>query len=109
MEISFANETVEALCGQAKRATKALGAESAKKLQRRMTEMFNAENVLELVAGHPHPLQGARAGTFALDLHGGKRLVFKPTLQPPPTKKDGGIDWASVTKVTITELGDYHD
>ena len=71
MEISFADETVEALCGQAKRATKALGAESAKKLQRRMTELFNAENVLELVAGRPHPLQGARAGTFALDLHGG--------------------------------------
>ena len=109
MEISFANESVEALCAQTRLATKTLGAESAKKLQRRMTEIFNAENVLELVAGRPHPLQSARAGTFALDLHGGKRLVFKPTLQPPPTKKDGGIDWASVTKVTITELGDYHD
>lgn len=109
MEISFADEAVEALCGQAKRATKALGAESAKKLQRRITELFNAENVSELVAGRPHPRQGARAGTFALDLHGGQRLVFKPTLQPPPTKKDGGIDWASVTKITITELGDYHD
>ena len=109
MEISFADETVAALCAQTRLATKTLGAESAKKLQRRMTEMFNAENVSELVAGRPHPLQGARAGTFALDLHGGQRLVFKPTLQPPPTKKDGGIDWASVTKVTITELGDYHD
>ena len=109
MEISFADETVEALCAQIRRATKTLGAESAKKLQRRMAELFNAEHVSELVAGRPHPLQGARAGTFALDLHGGQRLVFRPTLQPPPTKKDGGIDWASVTRVTITELGDYHD
>ena len=109
MEISFADKSVEALCAQTRLATKTLGAESAKKLQCRMAEMFNAENVSELVAGRPHPLQGERAGTFALDLHGGQRLVFKPTLQPPPTKKDGGIDWASVTKVTITELGDYHD
>lgn len=109
MEISFADEDLEAICGQAKRATRTLGAESAKKLQRRMTELFGAENVEELAAGRPHPLQGARAGKFALDLHGGQRLVFRPTLQPPPTKKDGGIDWASVTKITITELGDYHD
>ena len=109
MEISFADKSVEALCAQTGLASKTLGAESAKKLQRRIAELFNAENVSELVAGRPHPLQGARAGTFALDLHGGQRLVFKPTLQPPLTKKDGGIDWASVTKVTITELGDYHD
>ncbi len=109
MEISFADESIRALCAQTKRATQTLGAESAKKLQRRMTEMFNAETVSELVAGRPHPLKGTRAGTFALDLHGGQRLLFKPTLQPPPTKDDGGIDWASVTKITITELGDYHD
>ena len=109
MEISFADTAVESLCRQTKLATKTLGAESAKKLQRRLTELFNAENVAELVAGRPHPLLGKRAGTFALDLHGGQRLVFKPTLRPPPAKKDGGIDWASVTKVTITELGDYHE
>ena len=109
MEISFADKSVEALCAQTGLATKTLGAESANKLQRRIAELFNAENVSELVAGRPHPLQGARAGSFALDLHGGQRLLFKPPLQPPPTKKDGGIDWASVTKITITELGDYHD
>lgn len=109
MEISFADSDIETLCRESKVATKKLGAESAKKLQRRLTELFNAEHVAELVAGRPHPLQGARAGFFALDLHGGQRLVFKPTVQPPPTKPDGGINWATVTKVTITELGDYHE
>ena len=109
MEIAFGDRSVEDVCRQTKLATKALGAESARKLHRRLSEIFNAENVDELVAGRPHPLTGNRLGDFALDLYGGKRLVFKPTLQPPPAKPDGSIDWKSVTKVTITELGDYHD
>jgi proteic killer suppression protein len=109
MEISFEDESIEDACRIPKLAKKALGAESAVKLQRRLTELFNAENVSELVAGRPHPLTRDRIGEFAMDLHGGKRIVFRPTTQPPPTKPDGSIDWKSVTKVTITELGDYHD
>ncbi len=109
MNITFINADVEALCRQSKRATRELGAASAQKLQRRLTELFNAENVTELVAGRPHPLMLDKRGAFAVDLHGGDRLVFKPTKQPPPAKADGSIDWTQVTEVTIVELGDYHD
>lgn len=109
MHISFVSVNVEALCRQSKLAAKALGALSAQKLQRRLAELFNAENVSELVAGRPHPLVGDKRGAFAVDLHGGDRLVFKPTKQPPPVKADGGIDWARITDITIVELGNYHD
>ena len=109
MNITFINADVEALCRKSRRATRELGAASALKLQRRLTELFNAENVTELVAGRPHPLMLDKRGAFAVDLHGGDRLVFKPTKQPPPAKADGSIDWTQVTEVTIVELGDYHD
>ena len=109
MKISFADDNVEAICRQARLATKALGAESAGKLQRRLAELFNALRVTEFIAGRPHPLVRDRLGFYSLDLHGGKRLIFKPAQQPPPMKPDGGIDWAAVTAITITELGDYHD
>ena len=109
MHLAFANSGIEALCREQKRATKALGAESAKKLQRRLSELFNAENPNELVAGHPHPLKGDLYGLFALDLHGGVRLVFMPSVQPPPKLQDGGIDWRAVTAITITAIEDYHD
>lgn len=109
MEISFEDESIEDVCRQPKLAKKALGGESAAKLQRRLSELFNAENVIELAAGRPHALTRDRIGEFAMDLHGGKRIMFRPTAQPPPTRPDGSIDWKSVTKVTITELGDYHD
>ena len=109
MKISFLNSDIEALCKQSKLATRKLGAESAKKLQRRLSELFAANVVAELVAGRPHLLLRDRVGQYAVDLHGGCRLIFKPTKQPPPIKVDGSIDWAQVDEITILEAGDYHD
>lgn len=109
MKISFLHADIEALCKQSKLATRKLGAESAKKLQRRQNELFAASTVAELVAGRPHPLEGDRAGQFSVDLHKGCRLILKSTQQPPPAKADGSIDWAQVDEITIIEVGDYHD
>jgi proteic killer suppression protein len=109
MKISFLDAGIEGLCKQSKLATRKLGAESAKKLQRRLSELFAANSVSELVAGRPHPLERDRAGQFSVDLHGGCRLVFKPTRQPPSARLDGSIDWARVDDITLMEAGDYHD
>ncbi len=68
-----------------------------------------ASCVAELVAGRPHPLKGDRAGEFALDLEGAKRLVFQPDNDPIPLLEDGSIDWSKVTAVCIVFIGDYHD
>lgn len=109
MKISFLNPEIEGLCKQSKLAVRKLGAESAKKLQRRLNELFAASVVTELVAGRPHSLERNRAGQYAVDLYGGYRLIFKSTKQPPPIKADGSIDWAQVDDITIIEAGDYHD
>ena len=109
MKIAFINQDVESLCKITKLAAQKLGALSAKKLRTRLTELFNADHVGELVAGRPHPLTRDKQGCYAVDLHGGHRLVFKPTMQPPPAKSDGSIDWNQVSAITIVELGDYHD
>jgi proteic killer suppression protein len=109
MKISFLDAEIEGLCKQPRLATRKLGAESAKKLQRRLSELFAAHAVAELVAGRPHPLERDRAGQFSVDLHGGCRLVFRPARQPPPAKPDGSIDWAQVDEITLIEAGDYHD
>jgi len=109
MKVSYADENIEALCKHVKLATKKLGAESARKLQRRINELFAASVVLELAAGRPHPLKQERLGQYAVDLNGGCRLVFKPTQQPPPAKADGSIDWGQVRDITIIWTGDYHD
>ena len=109
MKITFADTDLEAIGRQPKLAIRKMGALSAKKLQIRLAELFNADHVGELVSGRPHPLQGARHGDFAIDLYGGDRLVFRASRQPPPHKPDGSINWSEVTEVTIVQFGDYHD
>ena len=109
MEITFTDEKLRQLCERPQLARKKLGAPCARKLQTRLADIDAASSVKELIAGRPHPLQGDRDGQFAVDLAGGKRLVFKPGNKPVPRREDGGIDWAKVTQVCICFVGDYHD
>ena len=109
MEIDIPDEDLRALCEEQRLAIRKLGTACARKLRGRLADLQAAAHVRELVAGRPHPLTGDRKGQFALDLHGGARLVFAPNHDPVPCFPDGGIDWAQVTQVTIVYIGDYHD
>ena len=108
MKITFLNNEIESLCANEGLAKKKYGTVVAKKLAQRLVELFAAECVSELIAGHPHPLIDNRAGQFSMRLDGAYRLIFASTNQPPPTSPDGGIDWNSVTKITILSVEDYH-
>jgi toxin HigB-1 len=109
MEITFGDSKLQNLCSQEKLAQRKLGANCAKKLITRLGDLAAVSCVTELVAGNPHPLKGDRAGEFAVNLEGGKRLVFKPSDDPIPLMEDGSIDWSKVTAVCIVFIGDYHD
>ncbi len=109
MEITFGDRKLQNLCEQQDLAQKKLGQNCAKKLRTRLAMLGAAGCVTELVAGRPHPLKGDRVGEFAVDLEGGKRLVFKPDNDPIPLTEDGSIDWSQVTAVCIVFIGDYHD
>ena len=109
MKVSYEDQVTETLCRHTKVAVKKLGMASAKKLQRRLNELHAASVVSELSIGRPHPLEYDREGQFAVDLHKGTRLIFKPTFQPPPCKTDGSIDWSQIAEITIIETEDYHD
>ena len=109
MNVNYISDALKNLCGQPKLATQKLGPESARKLQVRLQELFAAQAVTDLINGRPHALKYDRAGEFALDLHKGKRLIFKPTQQPPPLRDDGSIDWAQVIDITVIGAEDYHD
>lgn len=109
MEIRFKDGKIREICEKQAVANKKLGADCARKLQSRLSELEAACRVTDLVAGRPHPLKGDRAGQFAVDLAGGWRLVFAPAQHPRPTKADGSTDWSRVTIICIEFIGDYHD
>ncbi len=108
MDIEFSSPDLQKLCEQQKAMTKQLGDNCSRKLRTRLADLRAAANMAELSSGHPHPLKGDRIGEFALDLHGGVRLVFEPANHPIPVREDESIRWESVTKVRIVFIGDYH-
>lgn len=109
MKLTFKDDKIRTLCEQQRLAQKRLGDACARKLHRRLADLEAAEVVTDLLAGRPHPLKHDRDGQFALDLAGGKRLVFRPAAEPVPQTTDGATDWSKVTAVQIIYTGDYHD
>jgi hypothetical protein len=60
----------------------------------------NDKNVIEI--------KGDRKGQFSVDVRHPFRLIFEPAHDPVPTKDDGGLDPAKVTRIRVLSVEDYH-
>jgi proteic killer suppression protein len=111
LKIDFLSGRDKALYESLKNATRAFGAESAKRLKTRLDDLDAAQSMEDMRAlpGHWEELQKARAGQLSVRLHGGLRLIVLPQKQPPPVKADGGLDWRAIDSIYIVEVVDYHD
>jgi proteic killer suppression protein len=111
LDIYFGSNQLRKVCNDKRRLAHRYGTEDAGVISRRLDDL-NAANTLEdfrNLPGRLHELTGDKAGQLTLDLRGPKRLVLVPAHDPPPRKKDGGLDWAQVTAVEIVGIEDTHD
>lgn len=94
MEILFGSARLTKLLQSKKDLTRTYGSDTALLVPRRLDNLRFAQNleVVLTLPGRLHELKGDRAGTFAMSLKHGYRLILQPTEQPPPLKPDGGID-----------------
>ena len=111
MEVYFASEKLAELIENDRKRVRAFGAENAKWIQKRLDNLRFASTleVLRALPGRTHELSGDRAGTFAIDLKHGYRLILKPAEDAPPRKPDGGLNWQAITSVIVIAVEDYHD
>lgn len=83
----------------------------ANALKRRLAVLAKARTLAEVPRVPPercHQLKVDRAGSFAVDLSGNQRLIFRPDHTPVPKKEDNGIDLDKVTAIMIEGVEDYH-
>lgn len=90
--------------------TREYGAENAKLIAKRLQNLEFASNLADfaLIVSTLHELKAERAGQLAFRLRGGLRMVLTPMDDPPPIKRDGGLDWARVKTVIVLSVEDYH-
>ncbi len=111
MIIYFRTKKLQKLCSYRKEAEKHLGTKKAEKLLQRMMQLSAAANLQEISHLPPsrcHELSGDRRGQISVDLEHPYRLLFIPSNNPRPIKKDGGLDWSKVTEIEIIEIEDTH-
>jgi len=111
MEIDFETEKhqrlvndYQALC---KRFNKTKGVNTAEKILITLNALFAADSLADVPPGfRPHPLQGTRKGSFAVDVDKKFRMIFKPD----PSDTSFRIDnYKSIKKIIILEIyTDYH-
>lgn len=110
MEVVFQNEKAKRAFSDHEALQRKWGPEGARRVALRLQQLAAAPSLADMRAlpGRCHELSGDRKGQLAVDVHHPHRLVFCPTVNPLPTKPDGGLDWNAVDSVTIIEVVDYH-
>jgi proteic killer suppression protein len=110
VEIVFATKRLESALATDKARVREFGAERARRLNMRLTQLHDAEHLEQMrtLPGRCHELHGDRRGQLTIDVTKNERLIFKPSADPPPAKADGGLNWSAVDAITILEVEDYH-
>lgn len=110
MEITFAKGRLRKLCESERALVRSFGKGAGRKVMARLADLRAAPNLEDMrkLPGNCHELTADRKGELALELPDGRRLVFKPSADPPPTTSEGGLDWPQVVGITVVEVVDYH-
>lgn len=111
MQISFKSKKLHKQLTQSSELRK-LGPKRKKLVKLRLSQIEASDNlaVLKRLPGpRLHPLKGDRQGQLSMDLDHPYRLILVPDHNPIPELETGGMDWESITAVTIIEITDTHE
>ncbi len=111
MNIYFKTKKLQKICSKNSEAIRVLGTKRGKKLMQRMMELAAAETLADISRVPParcHELTGNRSGQLSVDLEHPYRLLFIPANDLISKRKEGGLDWAAVTKIEIIDIADTH-
>jgi proteic killer suppression protein len=109
VELTFATTRLQRLFESQRELRRMHGDRCAKKLLTRIADLRAAATLADFrqLPGRCHELDGDRRGQLALEVEGGKRLVFSPR-GSEIHRADGGLDWTLVDAVCLLEIVDYH-
>lgn len=111
MIIHFRNNKLEKTFSSEKELTRSYGAEQARVIARRVSELKAARCLADLRTLpqlRAHELAGDRNGQISITIRHPYRLILLPANEPLPRLDDGGLNWSAVTEVTVIEIVDYH-
>lgn len=109
MQLAFSQKSIREVCESEKKAKKKFGDEIAQQLIRRLADLRAAESVFELVVGNPRRIDGMSDGYMVIDIIEGVFMVFSANHLRMPMQKDGSTNWAKVSRIKISKIGNKDD
>ena len=109
MKLHFQSKKLEALVTSATKLNREFGAQCAKKVGMRISDLMAVDNfgMLSDLPGKWHPLNGDRDSEWAAEVHSGMRLVVRPVgdLIDPALRH---IEYREIKEVLIINIENYH-
>jgi|SRR5581483_1904586 len=102
LQLTFLNGSVRELCECMSVAERALGTRAARRLRSRLSDIFAAERIHEVVAGSPKILV---RGRVIFLLHPPHKLILEPAIRPIPKTRSGLIDWDAIDRYCVIQVG----
>lgn len=103
LEIAFDKKSLRQICENEAKANHKFGEIVAQKLKARLADMLAATCVDDLVAGHPHKLDG-QPQHFVVGLCDGFYIVFCANHNTVPKLESGGVDWSKVSRIKLLKI-----
>ena len=111
MQITYANKKWAKLLGNKKEVLRTYGPDNGKRILLRLDQLGASDNLAEfakLPQTRVHELKADRDEQISVDVKHPYRLLLIPDHPETPRKPDGGLDWNSISQVTILEVADTH-
>jgi plasmid maintenance system killer protein len=111
MEVGFSSRRLQDLFSNPANLRRRYGAERAKKIELRLSQMVAAADLAELCRlpqARCHQLTADRSELFSLDLDGPYRLLVEVGDDPVPRLQDGGIARTQVHRLYVVDVTDTH-
>jgi proteic killer suppression protein len=111
VEFTFSSTKLAKLCSSHDQMVRQFGLQMARRLEMRLQQLEAAASLADLrqlPQVRAHELIGNRDEQISLDLVHPFRLILQVANDPVPRLVEGGLDWGSVTSVTVLEVTDTH-
>jgi hypothetical protein len=103
LELAFSTKALRTVCENDAAAARALGANRASILRRRLADLRAARSVSDLVVGDPRQTTGSK-DNLEVEVGAGARLVLCANHSVIPRLESGNVDWSIVSRIKLLRI-----
>lgn len=106
MEVSFETVELRGLCEDESLAVGKLGSEVAESLKHRLSDLFAADSIHDVLVGHPALGMFNGRECLRIELAGTCCMTLVPNHSLPRLNANGTMNWELVRRLMLVSLGD---